>query len=89
MSKNNRVVFDGNSYIEIDKTDIFVEISKEQARELYDLYFEILKVGHAYGITTVKSYCKGRNGKGFFLSVNSVKYMVREHIYDMYYKGTY
>lgn len=44
MSKNNRVVFDGNSYIEIDKTDIFVEISKEQARELYDLYFEILKV---------------------------------------------
>ena len=75
--------------LKLTKQIFFVEISKEQARELYDLYFEILKVSHEYGITTVKSYCKGRNGKGFFLSVNSVKYMVREHIYDMYYKGTY
>ena len=89
MSKNNKVVFDGNSYIEIDSDNVFVEITKEQARELYNLNFEILKVSHANGITVIKSYRKDRGEKGFFIGVNNIEYMVREHIYNMYYKGTY
>jgi hypothetical protein len=75
MSKNNKIVFDGK---------IYLEITKEQAREIYDLYFEILQVSYAYNETNIKHYHKCRDGKKFFLGLDSIKYFVSEYSYNMY-----
>ena len=76
MSKSNKVVFDGG---------VYVEITKEQAKELYDLYFEILRVSHAYNETDIKRFHKGRDGKKFFFGLDSIKYFVSEYSYNLYY----
>lgn len=66
-------------------SESYVEITASEAKMLYNLNFEIVKVKHFKGRVEVSEYNKEKDGTKIIIDLRGIDYFVREEVFNSFY----